>query len=228
MITNTNTQSSSGTATTTATTTSTSSKAPTKKLKLYANNEERESYEQLANLFGIIRAVDGLERAFSTNGISPREYKRECTRLIEQFKAAQQITQLDTAEKVHNFMNSNNLSKCKMGFKRLVEGNPGVTYRDSGASAKVVAETVQHFITLMDSLRLNLVAIDDIQPLLSDLVDSVTNSLINFDGKEKIGKWFTTINQMKATEELNEEQKRQLLLDLETSYTSFHKNLDTS
>lgn len=44
-------------------------------------------------------------------------------------------------------------------------GFPGVTTSDR-TSTKVVAETVQHFITLMDSLRLNLVAIDDIQPLL--------------------------------------------------------------
>jgi hypothetical protein len=36
----------------------------------------------------------------------------------------------------------------------------------------------------------------------------------------------STINQMKATEELNEEQKRQLLLELETAYSSFHKNLE--
>jgi hypothetical protein len=95
-----------------------------------------------------------------------------------------------------------------MAYKRLIEtgrvlpfiydsfvflsriGNPGITFRDGGGSTKVVAETVQHFITLMDSLRLNLVAIDDIHPLLNDLIDSITNSLINFDGKEKILKWY--------------------------------------
>jgi hypothetical protein len=37
-------------------------------------------------------------------------------------------------------------------------------------SAKHVAETVQIFITLMDSLKLQLVAVDQIHPLLSDLI----------------------------------------------------------
>jgi len=199
-----------------------------KKVKLCNTKEERESFDQLANLFGIIRAVEGIEKAKAWNGISPIDYKRECTRLIEQFKATQMITQIDTPEKIKQFMHDYDLGKCKMAYQRLVEiGYPAAT-TTTHTSTKVVAETVQHFITLMDSLRLNLVAIDDIQPLLSDLIDSISNTLITFEGKEKISKWFITINQMKATEELNEEQKRQMILDLETSYSSFHKSLENS
>ena len=36
-----------------------------------------------------------------------------------------------------------------------------------------IAETVQHFITTMDSLKLNMVAVDQIYPLLSDLVQAL-------------------------------------------------------
>lgn len=39
-----------------------------KKIKLCNTKEEREAYDQLANLFGIIRAVEGLEKAFAWNG----------------------------------------------------------------------------------------------------------------------------------------------------------------
>jgi hypothetical protein len=44
--------------------------AASKKVKLATTKEEREIFDQFANLYGIIRAVDGLERAFSTNGMS--------------------------------------------------------------------------------------------------------------------------------------------------------------
>ena len=54
-------------------------------------------------------------------------------------------------------------------------------------SAKYVAEAVQHFITLMDSLKLNMVAVDQLHPLLSDLVFSCflqLKSLSNHIGPE--------------------------------------------
>lgn len=43
-----------------------------------------------------------------------------------------------------------------------------------GGGARAVAETVQHFITAMDSLKLNLVAVDQICPILSDLISSMS------------------------------------------------------
>jgi hypothetical protein len=50
----------------------------------------------------------------------------------------------------------------------------------SSDSAKHVAETVQIFITLMDSLKLQLVAVDQIHPLLSDLIQ-VGTEICNID-----------------------------------------------
>ena len=43
-------------------------------------------------------------------------------------------------------------------------------------SARNVAETVQYFITAMDSLKLNMYSVDAIQPLLQDLMDSLNRS----------------------------------------------------
>jgi hypothetical protein len=44
---------------------------------------------------------------------------------------------------------------------------------DNRAETVVVAETVQFFITTMDALKLNQTAVDEIQPLVSDLVHSL-------------------------------------------------------
>eukprot|EP01126_Amoeba_proteus_P044191 TRINITY_DN4897_c0_g1_i24.p1 TRINITY_DN4897_c0_g1~~TRINITY_DN4897_c0_g1_i24.p1 ORF type:complete len:120 (-),score=27.50 TRINITY_DN4897_c0_g1_i24:96-455(-) len=112
---------------------------------------------------------------------------------------------------------------CKQAYKRLVEiGMPTV---GGSGEAKIVAETVQHFITLMDSLRLNIGDVDEIQPLLIELVDSVEKSLSVFEGKDRLYKWLSLLNTMKASQQLDEEQRRQMAHDLENAYSSFHRSL---
>ena len=52
---------------------------------------------------------------------------------------------------------------------------------------------MQHFITLMDSLKLKMVAVDQLQPLLLDLNEAlqrVTTLPPNFEGKTKVQYWY--------------------------------------
>lgn len=56
-----------------------------------------------------------------------------------------------------------------------------------------VAETVQHFITAMDSIKLNLISVDALHPLVSDIVDSLNKNMNlppDFDGKVKLRNWY--------------------------------------
>eukprot|EP01123_Difflugia_compressa_P015603 TRINITY_DN8871_c0_g1_i1.p1 TRINITY_DN8871_c0_g1~~TRINITY_DN8871_c0_g1_i1.p1 ORF type:complete len:185 (-),score=21.19 TRINITY_DN8871_c0_g1_i1:37-525(-) len=159
---------------------------------------------------------------FSCNAISLTDYKRECALLISHFKAAQNFTGIMKPEDVKKFMQQYQLD-CKTAFSRLVE--IGIPHSGGSGDAKSVAETVQHFITLMDSLKLQMVAVDEIYPLLADLVDSANRSLVPFSGQDRLHNWLSSLNQMKASEELNPEQIRQMSHDLETAYNNFHKNL---
>ena len=79
----------------------------------------------------------------------------------------------------------------------------------------------------MDALRLNMVAIDQIHPLLSDLVEAVQKcSFDSFSGHvKKLESWLERVSGMAANAELDAEAVRQLLFDLENSYASFHKAL---
>ena len=48
-------------------------------------------------------------------------------------------------------------------------------------AARAVGETVQFFITTMDSLKLNMVAVDQLYPLLNDLMQSLNKvQLLHF------------------------------------------------
>lgn len=83
----------------------------------------------------------------------------------------------------------------------------------------------------MDRLRLNLKSVDELQPDLRDLADTMNRLSIlpaDFEGKEKVGEWLGTLNSMQASDQLSDSQVRQLLFDLESSYSAFNKMLHNS
>lgn len=61
----------------------------------------------------------------------------------------------------------------KVGMSAIKQHDYVTTRPQEGGAAVSIAETVQHFITTMDSLKLNMVAVDQIFPLLSDLVQAL-------------------------------------------------------
>ncbi|PHZ15184.1 VPS28-domain-containing protein [Rhizopus microsporus ATCC 52813] len=87
----------------------------------------------------------------------------------------------------------------------------GNNKNDMGKSAKYIAESVQHFITLMDTLQLNRYAVDELHPILADLIQSL-NKLI-------------TLHSMKASDRITEEQARQMLFEMEQLHIEFYRLL---
>lgn len=66
-------------------------------------------------------------------------------------------------------------------------------------------------------LQLEQRAVDELQPLLSDLFESLTRlpeTPNDFEPNRKVEKWLKKLNQMRAVEEIDEEDSRQLYLDL--------------
>ncbi len=108
-------------------------------------------------------------------------------------------------------------------------GGGGGGGASSGSSMQVaVFECVQHFITLMDSLKLNMRAIDELHPTLSILVDSlqrVPGLPQDHEAKVKTLQWLTALHGMKAHEELSDEQSRQMSFDLDAAYNALHRFL---
>ena len=102
---------------------------------------------------------------------------------------------------------------------------------DRGNTGKAIADTVSTFITLMDKLNLETKTTDELFPDMNDLNDSI-NSLSmlpdDYVGKPKISKWLATLRDMEASDEITDEQVRQMLFDLQTSYDAFNKLLQQS
>ena len=80
---------------------------------------------------------------------------------------------------------------CAKGIYRLlIVGAPErVGGQDDQSEAVHIAEAVQHFITTMDAIKLELRDVDEIQPLISDLFGSlnkVKGLPPDFDGKDRV------------------------------------------
>ena len=72
------------------------------------------------------------------------------------------------------------------------------------------------------------VDVDEIQPYLNDVMDTLTqipNLPANFEPVEKLRKWLTDLHQMRASEQLEGEQFRQLKHDLEGINASLYRFL---
>lgn len=96
----------------------------------------------------------------------------------------------------------------------------------SNKSGALILEATQDFITFLDALRLGLLAKDQLHPLLTDVIQSVNKVTDrDFDNRGKIIQWLITLNQMKATEELGEEQARELESDINSAYLGFKNTL---
>jgi ESCRT-I complex subunit VPS28 len=183
---------------------------------------ERDELDEQANLFAIVRTADALEKAYARDAVPSAEYKQEMYKLIAHYKSARQATR-ESVPSMEHFFVENSISGGA-GFERLEKGFPAV---EKSSNPKTIAEAVQNFITLMDSLRLNMVACDQLQPLLNDLVEAMhkCNLDVSFHGNVKVEAWLTKLNGMSAQQELDEQSVRQMLFDLESAYNAFHKAL---
>ncbi|KAE8878089.1 hypothetical protein PF005_g3512 [Phytophthora fragariae] len=199
-----------------------------REIKLWADTKDRRKYEDLADLFAIFKTTEHLETAYVRDAITPEEYTEACTKLISQFKTAETALRLGGfVDSVENFITEYRLD-CPRALERLVRIGVPATVVHNTTNRKTdsvnVAQTVQNFITLMDVLKLNIRAVDEIQPLLSEMMSSLTmvsGLPPDFAGRDKIEGWLCTMNSMRASEELDEEQTRQLSFDLERAYSSF-------
>jgi len=113
---------------------------------------------------------------------------------------------------------------------RLKVGVPATVEHSSEAgpeTGKWVAETTQSFITFMDALRLKMRAKDQLHPILQELMGNLARfkGSKDWEGRGRLVSWLITLNGMKASEELSEEQSRQLLFDVDFAYAEFFRSL---
>ena len=201
-------------------------------LRLYTSVSERRLYEELADFYALIRTVEQLEIAFGRGSVSADEYAATCSSLIAQYRASEAaLKRSGRIESGEAFFRLHRIS-CPRALERLVLSGVPATVVYGGSSsedrnnAALSAEAAQAFITLLDGLELGQQAVDDLQPLLSDVLNALsrirhidTTSHASFNKLRE--HWLATLASRSASEELSEEETRQLKLDVSEAYGAF-------
>ncbi|OWK50032.1 vacuolar protein sorting-associated protein 28 homolog [Lonchura striata] len=196
-------------------------------VKLYKNAREREKYDNMAELFAVVKTLQALEKAYIKDCVTPNEYTAACSRLLVQFKAALKQVQGGEVGTIDDFCRKFRLD-CPLAMERIREDRPITIKDDKGNLNRCIADIVSLFITVMDKLRLEIRAMDEIQPDLRELLETMTrmSSLPpDFEGRLKVNQWLQTLSAMSAADELDDAQVRQMLFDLESAYNAFNRFL---
>ena len=211
-------------------------------VELYQNSKERQAYDDQATLYAIILATEHLERAYARDAISQQEYTSECNKLISQFRLAEKAALNQTiggmvpkVETTEEFMQLYQLDcpraterLLKMGVPEPIKGSGDYGEMGVHTVAVTVAETVQAFITLMDAIKLEQRAVDELQPLMSELMDCLTRlpeTPNDFESNHKVQKWLQKLNALRAVDEISDEDSRQMYHDLDSAYVEFTRYL---
>ena len=97
--------------------------------------------------------------------------------------------------------------------------NQASTQQRSSATGQQILLATESFITFMDALKLKYYSKDTLHPLLSELIQSVNQvTETDFENRGKIISWLIRLNGMRATEELGDEEARELAFDMDGAY----------
>ncbi|OAQ62980.1 vacuolar protein sorting-associated protein Vps28 [Pochonia chlamydosporia 170] len=207
-------------------------------VKLTNTRAERDLQDSLAELFSIIVTLDELEKAFLKDAIPEAEYTEICERSLRQYKAlladetiAAEFQGLEEFKAKWDLQAPRATERLRVGMpSTTVTASSGPGPQASSAanntSGVLILEATQEFITFLDAVKLGMLSKDQLHPLLSDVIQSVNRvTEQDFENRGKIVQWLITLNQMKASDELSEQQARELELDIQQAYQGFRRTL---
>jgi ESCRT-I complex subunit VPS28 len=195
-------------------------------VRLYRTSREREKYDNMADLYAVVNSLQALEKAYIKDCVTPKEYTAACSKLLTQYKAAFKQVQ-DEYPNIEAFMKKFRFD-CPIALERIREDRPITIKDDKGNTSKCIADIVSLFITVTDKLRLGLKSTDELQPDLRELYDTMNRLTLipsDFEGKSKVQEWLNTFGAMAASDELSDNQVRQIIYDMESSYNAFNRLL---
>ena len=131
---------------------------------------------------------------------------------------------------VDDFMKKYQLEHCDSAKKLIKKGKSNYVGEETeqGLAARVM-DITSKMINAIDLLQLEC---DDVHQVCVAVVD-IQNALAKYPNISqqdecviKIGQWASILKEKQATDQISENELKQLKMDLETSYQSFHKILN--
>ncbi|KAF2751207.1 vacuolar protein sorting-associated protein-like protein Vps28 [Sporormia fimetaria CBS 119925] len=208
---------------------------PDEEAKLSTTAAERNLYDSLAEIYSIVVTLDALEKAYLKDSIAEADYTETCSRLLKQYKSnltdeavAKAFGDLESFKREWDMECPRATERLRVGIPATVEQGPTHKSNQNGESmdATLVMNATEDFINVLDALKLGMTEKDVLHPYLVDVIQGVNKVTDqDFESKGKIVQWLITLNQMRASERLNEDQARDFLFDMEQAYHGFKGTL---
>lgn len=93
-------------------------------IALHATSKERRQFEDLADLYAIIKATEHLEKAYARDAVDADEYTKACMKLLSQFKSTESAL---TGVDVEAFIKTYSLEAPRAVDRLIRAGVPATT-----------------------------------------------------------------------------------------------------
>jgi len=201
-------------------------------VKLFTGPDDREMYDNMAEVYAIVMSLQALERAFMKDCITQDLYTSRCTKLLGQYKTAWRVSKSSsesTPNTIEEFLRKYRLD-APLALERIRNDRPLTIKDDKGNAGKLIAECSCSYITVANYLELNMTAADDLLNDVKNLYIQLTrmSSLPNdSEAVTLVHKWNEQLKTMSATETLDEDQTRQMKLDIQQAHSAFDTFLES-
>jgi ESCRT-I complex subunit VPS28 len=191
---------------------------------------ERKEANMQAELYALFVTMEHLEGAFVKGLVSNEVYQKQCNQMNSQFKVLKTALQTQIP-KMEDWYNEYEL-ECPLAKERFLKGVSaideygGSETKDKAGLVGGVQQATELFITLTNAFELDYRSCAQLLPLVKDLQTAI-GVLPQLQGVEKITQWLVTLNNMRASDELSEDQFAQLKLDTEIAYSALRNYAQT-
>ncbi|CAG9584069.1 vacuolar protein sorting-associated protein-like protein [Leishmania major strain Friedlin] len=193
--------------------------------------EDRQHIDYLADLFAVIIAIEQIEKANRRDLINPNQYDSTVRRLLEKYKNT--VAHLQGARNPYFTTIDDFFDKyCARCLAARATIRDGPMSRPTENNARFLArqsvECSDHFITLLDSLRLQQTSVDVLNPPLGDLLQVLRKlGLSKEDFYMRLHNWQRRLDSMSAADMLDESAARDFAYDLDRGYACFKAFLES-
>jgi len=195
------------------------------RVDLWNSPAERAIFDDMAELYAILRTTELLETAYTRDAVEKNEYLENLQRLLTQFKNTEKaLLERGAIDSLAGFVYKYQLD-CPKAMQRMTQGMPdevGKNEDNNKAMIGHVRDMTELFIYCSNLISMGRTAVDELRPQLEQLLKKINKvkSLIPQYDPVSIEKWIKQMEQMRASEQLDEDAGRQLLYDLNNAKAS--------
>lgn len=191
------------------------------KEQMKMSSADKRRVTEQANLYSLLVTIDALERLFTQGVVDKDDVETQLAELIEQLKTLLTATKKD----VHSFIAEHNLD-VSFARPRLEK----MFHRSSSGSNDVLLalDAGQHFVTLVDALKLGMLHADELLPVCRDLVDAMKGISAlpkNSPALTAVSTWLDKLSSMRASDSLTDDDARQFSLDVQNACAIFQSSV---